>query len=100
MNKISYEVVEKYAEYFRALAHPVRLHIAMELLAAEEGMNVTEIQSAVGVSQSSVSQHLRIIKQSGLLESTRKATMVVYKYKNQLAKDIVTFVKNSMESAN
>ncbi|MDO4778623.1 MAG: metalloregulator ArsR/SmtB family transcription factor [Tissierellia bacterium] len=93
MEKFNTEIINKYSEFFRALSHPVRLEMALVLLESKEGMNVSEIQAQVKVSQSSVSQHLRILKQAGLLSSNRSGTMVVYNYGSEEAKNIVEYIK-------
>jgi ArsR family transcriptional regulator len=50
----------------RALAHPARLRI-LRLLAAIPGCIGGEIVEAVGLAQSTVSEHLRILKAAGLI---------------------------------
>ena len=50
----------------RALAHPARLRI-LRLLAATPGCIGGEIVGAVGLAQSTVSEHLRILKGAGLI---------------------------------
>jgi len=58
-----YETFERKAEILKALSHPIRLCIAKGLI--EEGnVNVTHMENCLGVSQSSVSQHLSKLKSS------------------------------------
>ncbi|MDZ4094437.1 MAG: metalloregulator ArsR/SmtB family transcription factor [Paracoccaceae bacterium] len=54
------------AQLAKALAHPVRLKI-LRLLAATPGCIGGEIVGAVGLAQSTVSEHLRILKTAGLI---------------------------------
>lgn len=50
----------------RALAHPARLRI-LRLLARTPGCIGGEIVQAVGLAQSTVSEHLRILKAAGVI---------------------------------
>jgi DNA-binding transcriptional ArsR family regulator len=51
----------EYASWFRALADPTRVQL-VELLARRRGpMSVGEIVAAMGLAQSTVSQHLKIL---------------------------------------
>lgn len=54
------------AELARALAHPARLRI-LRLLLATPGCIGGEIVGAVGLAQSTVSEHLRILKAAGVI---------------------------------
>ena len=74
---ISRQRAEHAAELLKLLGHPVRLRI-VELLDLEQELTVSEIHSGVGVSQSTVSQHLSRMKARGILSSRREGTRVVY----------------------
>ena len=52
---------ETYASWFRALADPSRVQIVEYLARQGRPMPVGEIVAAVGLAQSTVSQHLRIL---------------------------------------
>ena len=54
-------VAETYASWFRALADPSRVQIVEYLARQARPMPVGEIVSAVGLAQSTVSQHLKIL---------------------------------------
>ena len=54
------------AELAKALAHPARLRI-LRLLLATPGCIGGEIVEAVGLAQSTVSEHLRILKAAGVI---------------------------------
>ena len=54
-------VAEQYASWFRALADPSRVQIVEYLARQARPMPVGEIVSAVGLAQSTVSQHLKIL---------------------------------------
>ena len=73
---LEWEKVERAADILRAVAHPVRLKI-IELLGGGE-MTVTQIQEALGTSQSMTSQQLSIMKSRGILKSRRNGKSVHY----------------------
>lgn len=54
-------IAEQYASWFRALADPSRVQIVEYLARQGRPMSVGEIVAAVGLAQSTVSQHLRIL---------------------------------------
>ncbi|MBA0050862.1 ArsR family transcriptional regulator [Streptomyces sp. AJS327] len=67
------------AAMFKALSDPVRLRLFSKIAARPGGEAcVCEIQD-VGVSQPTVSHHLRKLREAGLLESERRASWVYYR---------------------
>ena len=54
-------LAETYAGWFRALADPSRVQIVEFLARHGKAMSVGEIVAAVGLAQSTVSQHLKIL---------------------------------------
>jgi DNA-binding transcriptional ArsR family regulator len=54
-------VAETYASWFRALADPSRVQIVEYLARQDRPLPVGEIVAAVGLAQSTVSQHLKIL---------------------------------------
>lgn len=75
----SAEEAETAARMFKALGDPVRLRL-FSLVASHEGGEacVCDI-SDVGVSQPTVSHHLKKLKDAGLLTSERRGTWVYYR---------------------
>ncbi|WP_230193462.1 ArsR/SmtB family transcription factor [Streptomyces coriariae] len=70
---------EKIAAMFKALSDPVRLRLFSRIAAQPGGEAcVCDIQD-VGVSQPTVSHHLRKLREAGLLESERRASWVYYR---------------------
>lgn len=64
------------ADVLRALGHPLRLRIVS--LLAEHETNVTDIAERLGASQAIVSQQLRILRMSGLVQAARTAGHALY----------------------
>ena len=54
-------VAEEYASWFRALADPSRVQILEYLARHGRPMSVGELVAAIGLAQSTVSQHLKVL---------------------------------------
>lgn len=65
------------SELAKALAHPARLRI-LRLLLATPGCIGGDIVDAVGLAQSTVSEHLRILKAAGLVRGEIDGPRVCY----------------------
>ncbi|WP_041718965.1 ArsR/SmtB family transcription factor [Desulfurivibrio alkaliphilus] len=73
---LSMEILEQAAECLRTLAHPHRLRIVQILLDHEE--SVGELARACELPSHMVSEHLRLLKDRGFLESRRDGRKVFY----------------------
>lgn len=72
------EEVKRMAKVFKALGEPTRLKI-IKILASEGGyFCVGAMAERLGVSQPAVSQHLKILKEAGILDSKRIGFHVHY----------------------
>ncbi|MEF3275160.1 MAG: metalloregulator ArsR/SmtB family transcription factor [Chloroflexus sp.] len=70
------------AEFFKALAHPARLVILEQLRTGEH--SVQELQAALEMDQSSVSQQLSILRNKNIVESRKEGTMVYYRVRDPM----------------
>ncbi len=75
---------EIYSEIFKALGHPIRLKIACGLLHKGK-CNVNTMVENLNESQSLISQHINILKKSGLIKGYRDGNIIWYKLENELA---------------
>ncbi|QNP66687.1 ArsR/SmtB family transcription factor [Streptomyces genisteinicus] len=73
------EEAERTAVMFKALGDPVRLRLFSSVASHEGGEACVCDISDVGVSQPTVSHHLRKLKEAGLLSSERRGTWVYYR---------------------
>ena len=64
-------------DLLKALAHPLRLTI-LEYIDQNKEINVNKIYNALQLEQSITSQHLRIMRQSGLLDTHRDGKFIYY----------------------
>ena len=64
----------------KALADPVRIQLMSILLAEQaDGVCTCDLAPAVGLSEATVSHHLKQLREAGLVEGTRKGTNVHYR---------------------
>ena len=70
--------VERLAVYLKALSDPTRLRIVKLLNEHQNPLCVNALAHRLGVSQSAVSQHLRVLRQAGLVRGRRHGPFVHY----------------------
>lgn len=64
----------------KALADPVRIQLMSMILAEPaSGVCTCDLAPAVGLSEATVSHHLKQLRDAGLVEGTRKGTNVFYR---------------------
>ncbi len=68
---------EELARALHALAHPARLKL-VRLLAASNSCTGSEVFSALNLAQSTISEHLRVLSDAGLVKSTPNGTRNCY----------------------
>lgn len=64
------------AEFFKALAHPLRIRILDALRAGEVG--VSDLTARLAVEQSTLSQHLSVLRKSNIVAGRKHAQSVYY----------------------
>src|SRR5437667_5285114 len=69
---------EQLAVRFKALADPTRVAIVNSLSAAGE-VCVCNLTATFELSQPTISHHLKILREAGLVESTRRGTWAYYR---------------------
>jgi ArsR family transcriptional regulator, arsenate/arsenite/antimonite-responsive transcriptional repressor len=67
------------AQVFRALADPVRLRL-VSLIGAHQGGEacVCELTTAFDLTQPTISHHLKVLREAGIIEGERRGTWVYY----------------------
>jgi len=75
------------AKLLRALANERRLMILCQLADGER--SVGEIQPLVGLSQSALSQHLKVLREEGVVATRREAQTVWYRIADPAAVKVV-----------
>lgn len=79
------------AEFFKALAHPLRIRI-IELL-AEGSKSVNELQSIIGLEGSAVSQQLMVLRAKNIVTGTKDGTRVIYSLRDPVVVDVLSAAK-------
>ena len=75
------------AEFFKALAHPIRIRI-LEILRAGE-RSVQELQARLGLDQSTVSQQLAVLRAKHVVVARKEGTTVRYAVRDPLVGDLL-----------
>ncbi|HVW80793.1 MAG TPA: metalloregulator ArsR/SmtB family transcription factor [Mycobacteriales bacterium] len=75
---MSAEQADKIAGLLKALADPTRLRL-MSLIAATDEACVCDLTSPFDVSQPTISHHLKVLRDAGLVDCERRGTWVWYR---------------------
>ena len=81
---------------FKALADPTRAQILAQL--ADGGLCVGALAYRLGVTHSAVSQHLRILREAGLVDGERRGYRVHYSLERDRIREISAQIARWMES--
>ena len=87
MNSLVGDLRRFKSEFFRALAHPIRIEILEALLQGEH--SVQELQGILGVDQPVVSQQLAILRAKNIVASRKTGTSVRYFVRDPLIGDLL-----------
>jgi ArsR family transcriptional regulator len=90
------ERAERAAGRFKVLSDPTRLAILAELLHADyhNATTVTELASLFGLSQPTVSVHMKMLREAGLVTSERDGNQVSYRAADAILRE---FVQGALE---
>ena len=75
---------DMYVRIYKALAHPIRIKIVRTL--RDGPLCVCILNENVEFSQSNLSQHLKILKDSGILKSEKDGLRIIYSIKDEEVK--------------
>jgi len=91
MEKRSYA---RWADILKTMGHPTRIRIIETLL--EGGTWVSAIGSALGLAQSTVSQHLSLLRAKGVVRQERCGAKVKYSIADRTVEAIIKAVKGEL----
>jgi ArsR family transcriptional regulator len=74
---INLERLDTSSEVLRAVAHPLRMKI-LEFIDRNDEINVNKIYNTLNLEQSITSQHLRILRLAGLVNTQRDGKYIHY----------------------
>jgi len=95
MDKSRQNIIKAKSEMFKALSHPSRLWIVETL--ANKNACVCELVEGLNVDFSTVSKHLSILKQAGIVEDEKQGKQVVYKLKLKCILKVTECIENTLE---
>ena len=84
------------AEIMKALGHPTRLFIVDELSRSEKC--VYELTEMIGSDMSTVSKHLSVLKNAGIVLDERHGSQVYYKLRTPCVLNFFSCVESVMKS--
>lgn len=67
---------DMHVKIYKALAHPLRIKIVQKLM--DGPLCVCVLNESVEFSQSNLSQHLKILKDAGILKSEKEGIRIMY----------------------
>ena len=74
--KAALGIYKEKSKIFKALAHPTRLFIVDKLFVEE--LCVTDLMDGIDADVSTVSRHLSVLKNAGIVKDERRGSMVFY----------------------
>lgn len=83
-----FERYEEASAFIKAISHPVRICIIMGLN-RKKLCNVTDMKCQLDLPQSTVSTHLAVLRELGILEPVRQGTEIYYQLKDGRAVEVL-----------
>ena len=84
------------AEFFKALAHPVRIRILEILVRGER--SVQELQEALGIDQPIVSQQLAVLRGKNIVDARKEGTAVRYTLRDPTVRDLLDVARRIFDN--
>lgn len=85
------QVREFKAEFFKALAHPIRIHILDSLRDGEHSVN--ELRDILNIEAANVSQQLAILRSKNLVTTRKDGNNVYYSIKDPMVFQLLDLTK-------
>ena len=85
------QLQELKAEFFRALAHPIRIRLLERLVTTD--CSVQDLQRTLGIDQPIVSQQLARLRASGIVAATKRGTVTLYAVTDPMLKNLLMVAK-------
>jgi len=87
------DAAERIAPLLKALADPVRLRL-VSIVAASEGGEacVCDLNDAFDLSQPTISHHLKVLHDAGLLDRTKRGVWVYYAVRREVLADVAALI--------
>ena len=79
------------ADFFKALAHPLRIRILEVLIEGDK--NVNELQTLLGIEGSAVSQQLMVLRAKNIVHGTKDGNRVNYSLRDPMLKELLNIAR-------
>ena len=93
-NMVSDAEIDAVARMLKAMGHPIRLKILCVLIMRGE-TSVRDLVSAVGTSQSNISQHLSVLRDKSILVCRKDANKVYYGIEDENIRTLMSSMKDT-----
>ena len=77
IHEMSPAIFQGEADFLKAMGHPIRLCI-LKGLSDVKSCNVSHMQACLSVPQSTLSQHLAVLRKAGIISGKRKGPEIIY----------------------
>lgn len=94
MVTVSQAHIQETARMLRCLGHPVRLEI-LDVLERKDECTVTEVYEALGLEQAVASQHLSLMRDTGILARRRDGVNVFYSIGDRRALKVLDCIRGA-----
>jgi DNA-binding transcriptional ArsR family regulator len=88
--------LEYFADFFKALAHPTRVFIVEQL--ADEEKCVCELTAMIDADISTVSRHLAVLKNTGIVSASKRANQVFYQLRTPCILNFLKCIRGLQET--
>ena len=88
------EILQLEADFCAALSDPTRILILYAL--NEHPLNVTELTNELGVPQPTISRHLKVLRERGLVSTERQGTIITYQLTDQRVIQAMDLLRSAM----
>ena len=96
MEKIDLTLFENQAAVFKALAHPARLFMIEQI--ARDQKCVCELVKMLGLDASTVSKHLTVLRNAGILADEKRGNMVFFRVRMECVLEFSSCVRKALET--
>lgn len=97
MDDKSKALFEARAHVIKAMAHPTRLFIVDQLKDSER--SVGQLQEMIGADMSTVSKHLTVLRNAGIIQDDKRANQVFYTLRCPCVLDFFDCVESVLQSS-
>lgn len=85
------------AGFFRSLANEKRFQILFTVFADKQEHTVGEIADALGMAVSTISEHLALLKQAGVLTSEKRMKQVFYRVDERNMQTVINSIQQWLD---